>query len=75
MLSRGGLVVDLGGGAELLPGGRGRGPLIGVRLGYLVARFGSGSNWQLYDRTATGGPAATIAGPYVRVVVGAAWRR
>jgi hypothetical protein len=75
VLSRDGLVIDVGAGAELLPGGRGRGPLIGLRLGYLAARFGSGANWQLYERTAKAGPAATIAGPYVRVVVGGAWRR
>lgn len=75
VLSRDGLVVDLGAGAELLPSGRGRGALIGLRLGYLLTRFGAGANWQLYDRTASGGPAATIAGPYVRVVVGGAWPR
>lgn len=75
VLSHDGVVVDLGAGAELLPGGRGRGPLIGVRLGYLLARFGSESNWQLYEYTASGGPPATIAGPYVRVVVGGGWRR
>jgi hypothetical protein len=63
VLSRDGLVIDVGAGAELLPGGRGRGPLIGLRLGYLAARFGSGANWQLYERTAKAGPAATIAGP------------
>ena len=75
LLSRDGVVVDLGAGAELLPGARRRGALIGVRLGYLVARFGSRANWQLYERTASAGPAATISGPYVRVVVGGAWRR
>ena len=36
VLSRTGFVVDLGAGAEVLSGGRGRGPLIGVRLGYLA---------------------------------------
>jgi hypothetical protein len=75
VLSHDGVVLDLGAGAELLPGGRGRGPLIGLRLGYLVARFGSASNWQLYEDTARDGPAATIAGPYVRVVIGGAWMR
>ena len=75
VLSRDGLVLDLGAGAEFLPAGRGRGALIGVRLGYLAARFGSGSDWQLHERTATGGPATSLAGPYVRVVVGGAWRR
>ena len=75
VLSRDGLVVDLGIGAELLPSGQGRGPMIGLRLGYLAAQFGSASNWQLYDRVASNGPPATIAGPYVRVVIGGAWRR
>jgi hypothetical protein len=75
VLSRDGVVVDFGAGAELLPSGRGGGPLIGVRFGYLAARFGSGSSWQLHEGTASGGPAATIAGPYVRVVIGGAWRR
>ncbi|HEU0078448.1 MAG TPA: hypothetical protein VFQ76_12400, partial [Longimicrobiaceae bacterium] len=75
VLSHDGVVVDLGAGAELLPGGRGRGPLIGVRLGYLAALFGSDSDWQLYEYTASGGPPATIAGPYVRAVVGVGRRR
>lgn len=74
VLSRDGLVVDLGAGAEFLSGGRG-GLLLGVRLGYLATWFGSGSNWQLHERTASGGPAASIAGPYVRVVIGGGWRR
>ncbi|HEX2219348.1 MAG TPA: outer membrane beta-barrel protein [Gemmatimonadales bacterium] len=75
VLSRDGVVADLGAGAELLPGGRGRGPLIGLRVGYLVAGFGSATNWQLYEYTASDGPSATIAGPYVRVVVGVGWGR
>lgn len=75
VLSRDGLVLDLGAGAEFLPGGRGRGPLIGLRLGYLLTAFGSDSDWQLYEYTASNGPTASIAGPYVRVVVGGAWRR
>lgn len=75
VLSRDGLVLDLGAGAELLPGSRGRGPLIGLRLGYLLTAFGSESDWQLYEYTASDGPKASIAGPYVRVVVGGAWRR
>ena len=75
VLSHDGVVVDLGAGAELLPGGRGRGPLIGLRLGYLLAFFGSASDWQLYEYTASGGPPATIAGPYVRAVVGVGRRR
>ena len=74
VLSRDGVVVDLGAGAEFRPRGSG-GPLVGLRLGYLAAAFGSASDWQLYERTASDGPSARIAGPYLRVVVGGAWRR
>jgi hypothetical protein len=73
VLSRDGAVLDLGVGAELLPGGRGA--LIGVRAGYLAARFGPESRWQLHEGTAVGGPGASISGAYVRVVIGGAWRR
>ncbi len=75
VLSHDGVVVDLGAGAEFRPGGSGRGPLIGVRLGYLAALFGSDSDWQQYEYTASGGPSGTIAGPYVRAVVGVGRRR
>lgn len=68
VLNRDGAVLDLGGGAELLPGGWGRGLLIGLRLGYLVAPFSG--EWRLDERRVTGGPAATIGGPYVRVTIG-----
>lgn len=68
VLSRGSTVADLGGGVELLPRSRGRGPLIGVRFGYLVTPFVSG--WRRDDVPVSGGPDATLAGPYVRVVVG-----
>jgi hypothetical protein len=77
VLSRGGVVVDLGAGLELLPGGPGRGPMIGLRLGYLATPFST--EWKLDGTgngvTAHGGPAATIAGPYVRLVVGGGRRR
>ena len=72
VLSRDGVVVDLGAGAEFLPRGR-RGPLIGVRAGYLAASFGS--EWDAYEHTVVGGPEASITGPYVRMTVGWAWRR
>jgi hypothetical protein len=72
VLSRDGMVVDLGAGAEFLPRGR-RGPLIGVRAGYLKAFFDPG--WDAYEHTVVGGPDASITGPYVRVAVGWAWRR
>lgn len=72
VLSRDGLVVDLGAGAEFLPRGR-RGPLIGLRAGYLAASFDA--DWDAYEHTAVGGPDASISGPYARVTVGWAWRR
>jgi hypothetical protein len=72
VLSRDGVVFDLGAGAEILPGGR-RGPLIGVRAGYLAAPFSS--DWDAYELTATGGPDSSISGPYARLTVGWAWRR
>ena len=73
LLSRDGMVIDVGGGIEWLPAGRGSGLLIGLRLGYLVAPWNS--TWDFYQRDASGGPDASIAGPYVRVMVGGAWRR
>ncbi|HEX8359667.1 MAG TPA: outer membrane beta-barrel protein [Longimicrobium sp.] len=72
VLSRDGVVFDLGAGAEFLPRGR-RGPMIGLRGGYLVAPFSS--DWDAYELTATGGPDSSISGPYARLTVGWAWRR
>lgn len=66
-------VADLGVGAEFLPGGWGRGLMVGVRLGYLAAP--SVTDWQLGDHTVNGGPAASIGGPYVRALIGIGWRR
>jgi hypothetical protein len=68
VLSRAGVVVDLGAGLELLPGGRGRGPLLGLRLGYLATPFTT--RWHRDDVPVSGGPNATLAGPYIRAVVG-----
>lgn len=73
VLSHTSMVVDMGAGAERLLGGRGRGPLVGVRLGYLAMPFRT--NWRLAERPVSGGPAATLAGPYVRVVIGTGRRR
>ena len=73
VLSRVSPVLDIGIGAELLPRGRGRGPLIGVRLGYLAAPVNT--DWELYDHSVVGGPAASIGGPYIRGVIGVGWRR
>jgi hypothetical protein len=66
-------VMDVGAGAEFLPSRGGRGPLIGLRLGYVVG--GSQTNWRLNRRAVSGGPAAAVAGPYMRMVIGlGAWR-
>jgi hypothetical protein len=75
VLSRDGGVVDFGAGLEFFPRGRPSGALIGVRLGYLLSSFGSESSWQLTDGAALGGPSASITGPYIRVLLGAAWTR
>lgn len=73
VLSRGSVVMDLGVGAELLPGGVGRGLMIGLRVGYLAAP--SSTDWHLYDTDVSGGPTVTLAGPYIRGVVGIGRRR
>jgi hypothetical protein len=72
VLSRDGVVVDVGAGAEFLPRGPG-GPLIGLRAGYLAGPFTSA--WDTDEHTVIGGPDASISGPYVRMTVGWAWRR
>src|SRR5688500_8759055 len=73
VMSRDGLVMDAGAGVEILRGRRSNGPLVGLRFGYLFAPFDS--SWDSYERKVTGGPDATISGPYVRVIIGGAWRR
>lgn len=77
VMNRGSMAVDLGGGAEFFLGRGGRGPLLGLRVGYLAAP--SAGDWRLdemdTDRLAKGGPDASFGGPYVRVVVGVGWRR
>lgn len=72
-LTRGHAAVDLGAGAEFLPSRSGRGTLIGLRLGYVLAP--SSSSWELNKRSVSGGPPATIAGPYIRILLGAVARR
>ena len=73
VLSHGAFAMDFGLGAELLPGGFGRGLMIGLRLGYLASP--SSGDWQLYDRDVRGAPAVTLAGPYIRGVVGIGRRK
>jgi hypothetical protein len=70
-LSQASMVVDLGAGVELLLRGRGGGgPLLGLRSGYVVTPFDQG--WTQDGRSVSGAPDATVAGPYVRAVIG--WR-
>jgi hypothetical protein len=72
-LTRDHSVVDLGLGAEWLPARSGRGTFVGMRLGYVLAP--STNDWRFNHRPVRGGPDATIAGPYFRVMLGAAaWR-
>lgn len=71
-LARDGLVLDLGAGAELMPAAPG-GLLIGVRAGWLTGPFTD--RWEMYEHEVSGGPDASITGPYARVIVGWAWGR
>ncbi len=71
-LGREGVVVDLGAGAELDLSGRTPGPMLGLRLGYLV--MPSPTDWRLNNqRVVHDGPDATLTGPYARIMVG--WTR
>ncbi len=72
VLSTGSAVIDLGLGAELLPGGWGRGLMVGARLGYLAA---FDTDWQFHDHSVAAGPDANVGGPYIRVTIGVGWRR
>jgi hypothetical protein len=73
VLGRDGLVADVGGGVEVLRGRRGRGAMIGLRLGYLVAPFDS--RWHYYERKVSGAPDSNISGVYIRMILGGAWKR
>jgi len=48
------------------------GPVLGVRAGYLITSFGR--DWDS-GRTITGGPRASLTGPYIRLSIGASWPR
>ena len=72
VLSRDGMVVDLGLGAELVPRGR-PGLLLGLRVGYLRGPFTP--SWETDGHWVSDGPEASIGGPYARVVVGLEWLR
>lgn len=71
-LSRDGMVLDFGAGAEFVPR-RSRGLLIGLRAGYLTGPFTS--TWETYGHAVSGGPEASINGPYLRALIGWSWTR
>jgi len=71
-MTRAGLVFDLGGGLEWLMRDTSAGPVLGVRAGYLITSFGR--DWDS-GRTITGGPRASLTGPYIRLSIGASWPR
>jgi hypothetical protein len=72
-LTRSHAVIDIGGAAEFLPSRSGRGALMGVRIGYVIAP--ATSDWELNHRPVSNGPGATIGGPYIRFTLGVgAWR-
>lgn len=73
VLSTAGFVVDLGVGAEVRPRGRGAGPLIGLRFGYVATPFNA--EWWLNEHPVSDDPDATIEGVYLRGTVGLGWRR
>ena len=73
VLSRASAVIDVGAGVEFLPGGIGRGLMLGLRLGYLAAP--SSADWQLYEDEVSGGPKMTLRGPYFRGLIGIGRRR
>jgi hypothetical protein len=71
-LSQASMVVDLGAGGELALRRSGHGgPIVGLRVGYVATPFDQG--WTSDGRAVTGGPRTTVAGPYVRMLLG--WRR
>ena len=70
-LSQASMVMDLGAGAELELRRNARGPVIGLRAGYVATPFDQG--WTFEGAPVTGAPSATVAGPYVRMMLG--WRR
>ena len=68
-LSQASMAIDLGAGGELPLGGRGA--LVGLRVGYVATPFDQG--WSRDGRVLAGAPRATVAGPYVRLLMG--WTR
>ena len=64
------LLVSLGGGLEYQFGtpGDGRSARLGLRTGYVISA--ARSDWQLDDTSLSGGPDASLQGPFVRLIIG-----
>jgi hypothetical protein len=67
-LSRGSFLTSLGAGLEVRPGAGGRGPMVGVRVGYSFAPFSSA--WRLEEQTIGAGPDSSLQGLQVRFLIG-----
>jgi len=72
-MSRGGLLLDLGAGMDLALGNRPGGILIGARAGYAMVPVQS--SWRVENQVIGDGPDTSLAGPYLRFVIGGQGRR
>jgi hypothetical protein len=70
VMSHTSVLADISVGVELLARQQGRGPMIGVRAGYVAAP--ASSEWNVGHIPVRNGPRASIAGPYLRVTLGTA---
>jgi hypothetical protein len=71
-LTRASLLVSVGGGLEFRSSRSAGGVLVGVRAGYMFAPVSSA--WRLDGNVVGSAPDASLAGPFVRVIVGAGGR-
>ncbi|MFB6248642.1 MAG: hypothetical protein ABEL97_08745 [Salinibacter sp.] len=69
-VGRAGMLISLGGGLEYQFGtpGEGRSARLGVRVGYMISALRS--DWQLGDNALSGGPDASMQGPFLRLTIG-----
>ena len=69
-VGRASLLVSLGGGIEYQfgPPGKSGGVRLGLRAGYVISALNS--DWQLDENSLSGGPDATMQGPFIRLTIG-----
>lgn len=67
-LNRGGLLLSIGGGLELRPGGGPRGIALGLRGGYIFEP--SSSAWRLDGAALGAAPESSLSGLYLHVLIG-----